>query len=415
MTVIDAASRLALHQLTIREADDKPDTFVVGRPAGGQFVELPAIGVSAIRLLDSGLSVQEVEDQLADGDDRPDVAGLIAALVDLSWVATLDGRPLPDPIGQARIQLAWLRPGHPGWLFSRPATLCYAALVLFAVTTMVRQPELLPSYQDFFWTSYPGLATLVNTALFAGSAVVHELMHLAAARSLGLPARIGLGTRLSLLALQTDVSAAWAVPRRQRYRIYLAGMAWDSAAASVALLVCGYANPGAPVRNLLAAYVLVTIVSLVLQAQIYMRTDLFFVLMDVLRCGNLFNDGLGYARYLGRRTAGALLGRAAPPDPSRDLPAREQRAIRIYAPLVVLGSTAALSVFAFYFIPVLVETSAQAILAMQAGSDGSPVRALDGALALALQWGLQVAFLVTFIRTHPAWFRWGPLRHSGRR
>jgi hypothetical protein len=414
MTVIDAASRLRLHQLAIREDDDNPGTFVVGRAAGGQFVELPAIGVSAIRLLDSGLSVQEVEKRLADGDDRPDVAGLLGALVELSWVATVDGRPLPDPIGQARIQFAWLRPGHLHWLFSRPAALCYAALVLFAAATVVRQPELLPSYQDFFWTSYPGLATLVNTALFAASAIVHELMHLAAARSFGLPARIGLGTRLNLLALQTDVSAAWAVPRRQRYRIYLVGMAWDTAAASVALLVCRYANPGAPVRNLLAAYVLVATVSLVLQAQVYMRTDLYFVLMDLLRCGNLFHDGLRYARYLGTRTAGALLGRAVSPDPARDLPAREQRAVRIYAPLLVLGSTAALAVFAFYFIPVLVDTSARSILAMRHLSAGSPVRAIDGALALAIQWGLQVLFLVTFIRTHPAWFRRGTRRHRRR-
>jgi hypothetical protein len=54
--------------------------------------------------------------------------------------------------------------------------------------------------------------------LFALTATVHELAHLAAARSLGVPARIGLSTRLFYLVAQTDVSGIWAAPRRARYR-----------------------------------------------------------------------------------------------------------------------------------------------------------------------------------------------------
>src|SRR5262249_43940437 len=153
----------------------------------------------------------------------------------------------------------------------------------------------------------------------------------------------GLGTRLNNLALQTDVSAAWAVPRRQRYRIYLAGMAWDTAAVGTAVLVRAYGGPGPTLDRLLAAYVLVTVVSLAFQAQVWMRTDLSFVLMDLLGCGALFHDGLRYARYLVGR---AVRRRSAGPDPVRDLPHREARAVRLYAPLLVAGSALALAAYA---------------------------------------------------------------------
>jgi putative peptide zinc metalloprotease protein len=411
MTAIGAASKVMLHPLAIRPSDDDPTSWVVGRLAGGEFVELPAVGVDAIRLLDSGLSVAEVEQRLASDDERPDVAGLLDALADLSWVAAVDGQRLPDPIGPARVQFAWLRPHRLRWLFTVPTALGAAAAVLFATVTVIMNPDLLPSYRDFFWTDYPGLASLVNTTMFVAVATVHELLHLAAARALGLPARIGLGTRLSNLALQTDVSSAWAVPRRQRYRIYLVGMVWDGVVIAAALLVSAYADPAAVVRDLLAAFVLVIGLSLVLQSQVYMRTDVFFVLMDLLRCGNLFHDGLAYARYLAVRT----IRRPAPPDPSLDLPARQRRAVRIYAPLVGLGSAVALSVFAFYFLPLLVDTSVRAIAAMVAlGSGGSLLRAADGVVVLTVQWGLQVLFLVTFHKSHPTWFRWGSRRQRGR-
>jgi putative peptide zinc metalloprotease protein len=447
-------SRASFHRLAIRASDDEPGTFVVGRVDGGEYVELPAVGVDAIRLLDGGLTVDEVErfladtdthtdthththtdthththtdtdadthtdtdtdtDTDADADARPDVAGLLGDLVDLAWVASIDGQRLPDPIGTRGAHLAWLRPVHVRWLFSRPVAACYAVLITAAVVTVVSRPALLPGYRDFFWTDYVGLATLVATLMFFASGAVHELMHLAAARSLGVPARVGLGTRLNNLALQTDVSAAWTVPRGKRYRIYLAGVLWDTAAISVALLVCAHANPSAPVRDLLATYVLVAGVGVVFQAQVYMRTDFFFVLMDVLRCGDLFHDGLRYCRYLGARLTGRMRGRAVPADPSTELPDRERRGVRIYAPLVVLGSAVALATYALVGLPILVETTVRAVSALAAvGSGGSVLRAVDAAIVLAVEWGLQVAFAVTFYRTHPAWFGRGARNGEG--
>ncbi|MDO3700135.1 hypothetical protein Q3W71_00380 [Micromonospora sp. C28SCA-DRY-2] len=398
-------SRVRFHPLRGRPSDDDPDAVVVGRPDVGAFVELPAIGARAVGLLDSGLSIGAAEHRLAtEHDVDVDVVDLVEALCEAGMVAEIDGRRVVDPHRRLRPHLPGLRARQVAWLFSPAAKLAYLALVAATLVTVVRRPELLPSYRDFFWTDYVGLAVLVNTALFSVTVTVHELSHLVAARSLGAPARIRFATRLHHLVLETDVTAIWSVPRRHRYRVYLSGLLWDLAVVCGALLVIAYAEPHPLVARLLAAVVLVIVMSMAVQLHVYMRTDLYFVLLDLLRCRNLFHDGLAYARHLLRRCGHAALpGRvaAAGADPSAELPPYERRAVRIYSAAVVLGSTVALASFAGFGLPILLHGAVQAGSAVVAGATGGGLLpAVDGALVLAVEGTLQAIFLGTLYRRH---------------
>lgn len=400
-----ADSRVRFHPLHVRPSDDDPDTVVVGRPDVGEFVELPAIGARAVELLDAGMSIGAAERRLAtEHDVDVDLVDLVEALREAGMVAEVDGHPVVDPHHQLRPHLPGLRARHVSWLFGPMAKLGYLALVAATLVTVVRDPDLLPSYRDFFWTDYVGLAVLVNTALFSITAIFHELSHLVAARSLGAPARIRFATRLHHLVLETDVTAIWSVPRRNRYRVYLSGLLWDLAVVCGALLVIGYARPHPLVEGLLAAVVLVIVMSMALQLHVYMRTDLYFVLLDLLRCRNLFHDGLAYARHLLRRCGHAALpGRvaAAGPDPSVGLPAHERRAVRLYSAAVVLGSLVALTSFVGFGIPIILHGAVQAGSAVIAGATGgSLLAAVDGALVLVVEGALQAIFLGTLYRRH---------------
>lgn len=393
------------HPLLIRPSDDDPDTSIVGRPEVGEFIELPTVGAEAIRLLDAGAPVGEAERRVAaEYGMEVDLADLVAALAGAGFVAEVDGHARPDPHRALPSHLPWLTARHVRWLFSTPVKLTYVLLVGATLFTVVRRPDLLPSFRDFYWTDYVGLAVLVNTAMLSLAATAHELGHLAAARSLGAPGRISFATRLHHLVLQTDVTAVWAVPRRYRYRVYLSGILLDFGVVCVALLLIAYPPLPSLLDGLLAALVVVTIASMALQARVYMRTDLYFVLMELLRCGNLFHDGLGYARYLLRR-----LGHAIAPahiglvdDPTVDLPARERRAVRFYALAVVVGSVVALSSFAVFGIPIAVYgawTAVSSIINGVTGS-GSLLAAVDGVLILVVEGVLQAIFLVTFYRRY---------------
>ncbi|MDA0632335.1 hypothetical protein OUY22_02830 [Nonomuraea sp. MCN248] len=410
---VDATGTLLLRPLSI-QADDDPDSVIVGRPELGEFVSLPALYGKAVELLGDGLPVGVVQRRIEDEHDvELDVVQLVEALVDLGFVARLNDVDLPDAADEAPPpHLPWLAERHVGWLFGRPMGVLCAVLVGAAVVTLFGRPDLVPVYHDFFWSDYIGLTTLVNTAMFSVVISLHELMHLAAARSLGTPARIGFGTRLHNLVVQTDVTAIWSVPRRSRYRVYLSGTYCDLFLLAILLLVLAYANPPEEVAALLRALALITMLSVPIQAHVYMRTDFYFVLADLLRCRNLFGDGLDYARYLLRRAVAVVRRTPPPADPSTELSARERRAVRIYAVLLVPAATIALGTFAIYTLPIIVSSLLQALVAVWGGlNGGSALQGVDGGLFLLVEGGIQVLFVVTFIRSHPHWFRRG--RSSG--
>ncbi|MDG4819881.1 hypothetical protein O7628_30730 [Micromonospora sp. WMMD956] len=85
-----------------------------------------------------------------------------------------------------------------------------------------------------------------------------------------------------------------------------------------------------------------------MQFLVFMRTDVYFVLQDVAGARNLYADGAAYARWWLRRAA-----RRPGRDPSLALPARERRAVRWYALLLVVGTAACLTAAAAVAVAVL--------------------------------------------------------------
>jgi putative peptide zinc metalloprotease protein len=78
---------------------------------------------------------------------------------------------------------------------------------------------------------------------------------------------------------------------RRRCRRHLAGMALDVLLAAAMLLCVAYLSLPHPIGAWLRAFILSLLLSVLLQAQVHMRTDLYFTLRDLLRCRNLFEDG----------------------------------------------------------------------------------------------------------------------------
>ncbi|MEO3794917.1 hypothetical protein ABGB14_32300 [Nonomuraea sp. B10E15] len=401
-------SVVGLHPLLVRPDDDDPQYIVAGRPEIGEFAEMPALCGEIIRLLGDGLTVAAVEEEIARRHGvGVGVAGVVDTMREMGFVASIDGQPLPDPAqGAPRPHLGSLSRTSVSWLFSRPVVLLWWAIVAAAVLTLLTRPDVFPGYEDFFWNEHVGFVVLVNTAMFSVVVTVHELMHLFAARSLDAPARISFGTRLHHLVMQTDVTAIWGVPRRARYRVYLAGMAWDVLLIAALVLLLAHAPPPEPVAALLRALMLAVLLSVALQAHVYMRSDLYFVLRDLLRCRNLFDQGLAYARYLLARAVSAVRGRGRPADPSTVLPPHERRATRLYSVFLAGGAGVALAMYAFYGVPIVVSSLVRAVTALAAGFQGGPLlTAVDAAMFLLVEGGLQLLYVVTFLRSHRHWFR----------
>ena len=396
-TVTDAItgnSRVQLRSLCERKDGD---SWVIGRIETGDFISVPDVAQRAITLLGQGHSVAEVAALLrAETGAGFAVAGFAVALDELGFLAAVDGEIRVDT-ARSRPSLPWLRPQHVRWLLSPLWLAVVAGFAVVIVGMLALHHGLIPSYRVLVWNRHAGLVIAVNAAIAWLLILLHELAHLGTARAAGAPARITLGTRLQFLTAQTDVSGIWAAPRRTRMTVYLAGMGVDVCSVGICVLILGLANPHGLVRSLLAVAVAESLLALPTQFMVFMRTDLYFVLQDLTRCANLYADGSAYLRYLGRRITRRAAHREEPnPDPSREYPRPQRRAVRVYSIVLLFGTAICLGVECAVSLPALIT------LVVRAASEigGTLIGTLDGSAALAILLAWQAIWSTSWWRRH---------------
>jgi putative peptide zinc metalloprotease protein len=377
---------VALRPLAMRQDGTE---WIVGRVGSNVFVAIPEVGIEAIRLLQEGHDVGTAARVLADryGTDV-DVASFVDGLTGLGFVERVGDQVLSDP-GVPPPTWPRLRQRHVAWLQSRVTRVLAAAAVAVGLLCVATDPSVLPSRHDLLWSRHPSLV-LVTTALVAWTIIgLHELAHLLTARAAGVPGKITIGTRLQFLAVQTDVTGIWTAPRAQRLTVYLAGITLDLVVASAAAATLRFTDPPRAIGGMLAGVIAVVLVTGSMQLLVFMRTDAYFLLQDVARCRNLYRDGGMYLRWLARR------GR---PDPSRQLPAAERRAVRAYALLLGVGTCACLTVAATVSVPVALGLLAQAVTTVWQAT--TPIGLLDGLAPFLLFAFNQTLFWRAWTRRH---------------
>jgi putative peptide zinc metalloprotease protein len=267
------------------------EEFLVGDPARSEYVLLPELGIRVIRLLQAGHTVGEAAAEIGADVDVPD---FVASLIELGFVS-------PTPAPQAENDVARpvhraaqrIRPGLVRPLFGRVAWTLYAGCAALVMAIFATQPELVPRSGDIFFLPSPLVSVACVTLLTFLLACIHECCHWAAARAEGLDARMTVSRRLYLLAFETDLSQLWSVPRHRRYSALLAGMAFDSVVLCGALLLQlsdakGWWQLESGTTRLLAAIAFVELGAIVVQFCVFMRTDLYAVLITATGCVNLW-------------------------------------------------------------------------------------------------------------------------------
>jgi putative peptide zinc metalloprotease protein len=331
---------------------------MVGDVVRGEFISVPRVAVVVIDALRDGLTVAEAADRARDsaGTDV-DVADFVETICDLGFVASIDGEAIQNEGtqlgygGRLGAVAAWLaRP-----LYSAPAWIAYGLLFAGSLVLLTTVAWFRPRYGQLFFLPNPVLSIAVLVIITIPLTMLHELAHWLGARIEGLPARITLSRRYYLLVLQTDLSALWALPRRRRFGPLLAGIAVDTVAT--AALLCargaqylGWWHPQPTLARLLAAVILGQVVAVSFQFVVFLRTDLYAVLIT----------GMGYinlTRVSRLRTARRYRRLNAAED--RELAAADPRdlaASRWYGWVQVAGAALIAFYFAVFFAPAIVHT-----------------------------------------------------------
>lgn len=346
-------TRLRLAALHI-ERDDRGEAHEVGRADTGVFAEMPAAGLDLIEWLGTGMTLGEVKARFhAQHGADPDLTDFVATLAALGFVDEIDGAALAAP--ETEPLRAWqplrrLDGRRLMWMRSRPALLAWAAL---ATAGWIGVPLWYALHPDAFPT--PSSAWIGGSvSVFLNFAVLgivgwtlvllHEMSHVLTLRALGQDSTLTLGHRLYFVVIQSNVAGARALPRRLRYVPYLSGMTWDL----VVLLTCLVLHATVLPYSVVAAVIYMTTMGLIFQCAFFMRTDMYYVLTNRLRLGNLMQEM--------RQWLANQVQRASGRPPRHDLsgvPPRELRIARGYAAFCAVCFVALSYVAWLLYLPML--------------------------------------------------------------
>src|SRR6266511_633290 len=359
---LTSSTRLTLRPISVVPEGDE---FMVGDREAGIFFSIPEIGVVALRELERGATISEAT-EVASTRAGQDVNDLEFAdvLVQSGLVTAIDDHSLTTETARQRLWLEGLRPELVRPFFSRPAWALYVLLLLFCLFVFALQPAYWPSLEDFFFYPNPAVCFAVVLGvniLFAG---LHELCHWLAARAAGAGAWFRISRRLFIPVFETDLSQLWSVPRRQRYSPFLAGMAFNTV-------------------------VLVNVIGLAFQAFVFLRTDLYAVLMTAFGCRNLYRINQLYLKSKLRK-----LGTAETQELDEAHP-RDRQVARWFSLIYLAGLAGALYFFLAFFIPGVVIMAGWMILSVTRApvASGAFWQALVIGLVLGLQMLLPLAVL----------------------
>lgn len=307
------------------------DEVAVGRPETGSFAIFPADGAELLRrLMEGSTPASAATWYQGTYGEAVDMDQFLASLHELGLVRTSAGASRPPLAGGP---VRWQRLGRA--VFSVPARLVWLGVLVTAVLGCVRNPQLVPARHDVFFVRSLLVIELTIVVAQIPLTLVHELAHVLAGRRVGVWSRLRVGHRFTVVVFETVLDGLVVVPRSKRYLPLAAGMLADLAVMAglvdAAWLLRTWQHRVSVAALICLALAYTTIPRIAWQFFVFLRTDGYFLLQTAL--GG--DDIDAAARDQLRAWWSRRLRRPAPAAPVR--PARDVRAGRIFAPLLVGG------------------------------------------------------------------------------
>lgn len=383
--------KVVVHPFTRQPAGEE---WIIGRPDTGVFLALPADAVEVLDDLAAGKTVGEAQNlYLQRHGETPDMEDFLGLLQEKGLVqpygagAAEAGLQRPAarteaPPQEMRYHFSGVPESFARRLFGKGALAIYGLLAALSLAAVIADPSIVPGPESFYFSERRTLLMLIAIAWTFVTLFVHEMGHLLAARAVGVSSRLGVGHRMWVLVAETDLTGLWSVPPRRRYLPLLAGPLMDVSLASILLLLHfghnrGWLSLQTTGVALVRAFIFVCMLRLIWQCFLFVRTDFYYAIANLLGCKNLLKDTQDFLRNLLAR----LLPFLAATDQSR-IPASEMRAIRAYSLVWILGRVAAIAVLVLVTIPLLLMYSRDLPPILKAGYRADPYAFFDALILI---------------------------------
>lgn len=316
------------------------EEFTVGDPVSGTFIRVPYEAVHIIHMLDGVKTLNEISEQLRKEQMDADVLDFVETLHELQLIYSIDGKvflvsPEEKPVSKSLSAAASV-------IFHPISQVCYVLFFLFSIGMIAGIPELRPVYKDFWAAEATGLSLLLLFFISWPLTILHELGHYLAALRLRIPVKFNLSLRFYWLVVEADMTGLWSVSKQKRYLPYAAGMAVDSFLLFVSL--AGQMAAAGFALKLLKMITLLLVMRFAWQLLIFLRTDIYFLIMNKLNMPSLH----GYAKeimtgYMRKKDRGESL--------KEELSVKEMSYVKSFASCYLIGGIIAAGLLFLYSLP----------------------------------------------------------------
>jgi putative peptide zinc metalloprotease protein len=343
-------SRLLLVPIEIRR--DKKH-YIVEDKITGEFYEMPEVCIEAIKLMEMGKKLGEIEEtlKLDFPNEKVDLLDFSNQLLDMDLIEEIDGEKVEkkEKVKES-LGFFWISPKVGKFFFNRMALSLYGVLFLVNLILLISKPSLFPNYEDVFVSDVMVLNIITYLVVTFSLVLVHEFGHILAMRAYNLPTKLGVGHRLLLVVLETDMTSVWRLPARDRNVLYLAGLCFDTFVLFIALMSkLVFPNSSGIFLSLMTLAAYDVFVRIVYQCCVYMKTDLYYVFENMSGSYNLMENAQ-------RKIRNRLPFFKTNHDKDEVFPG-EKFIVFSYAIFYFIGVTVTLALMTIFYIPVLLHAA----------------------------------------------------------
>lgn len=260
-------------------------------------------------------------------------------------------------------------------LFSTPVLLLCLGFGLGAIVFIFLHPKLLPYPKDFFWHPRFSISFLTFFIVSWILGLGHELAHYLSASSQGIKSKIRLSHRLNFLVMETSYPNILSISKKWRIITFLAGIVFDLMVISALYLSIIYLPLSRPAVGLLKQIVLLQWLAVLWQFLFYMRTDMYFVIKELVSVDNLFV-------YAEEKIKAFFAREHFSPQLTR----RESIIVNLYTLFFILGTAVAVVRYGIYQLPITVGLFIGGVGNLLNGYlTGNLANTIDGIIVLYIQ------------------------------
>jgi putative peptide zinc metalloprotease protein len=332
------------------------DGYLVGNSEIGDFYQFPEQGLKILRMIGSGADATTIKTRLATEDGAiVDVDAFVELLSSIGFLHPESKRQTVQQQLRAAAQdqrrVFSVNPRIAQAIFSTPVLLCGACIVLYAAIETIINHELRINFSAFYTETNRTALLLLLMFLSFLQVTMHESGHMLAAARHGIKSKYKFGNRLWTIVAESDLTGILSLPKAQRYFPMLAGLLVDILCASLLTLLLAvllWDGANAFSIQVVQALVLELIIGMIWQFNIFVKTDIYFVLCNYFGHPDLDREARLYLRDLMFRVTFGLIGTKAAAAGFKNLVM-----LRIFSSIWLLGRLLSLLVLFGVFLPTM--------------------------------------------------------------